>query len=136
MIVRAPSGLKIVVTGASSSGKSRLVSSLSSSLPWPLPLVIIPEVATDLISSRGIDQARLDADARSALQLEIYKEQIRREAAAPRRNHLIVLDRGTVDGAAYWPDGAARFWSAIGSSLAAELARYDAVIWLESAAGQ
>src|SRR5690606_8267466 len=45
-----------------------------------------------------------------------------------------LLDRGTIDGAAYWPEGAADYWRQLGTTEAAELARYDAVIWLESCA--
>jgi hypothetical protein len=37
-------------------------------------------------------------------------------------------------GAAYWPEGAAAFFAANGSTLEHELARYDAVIFLHTAA--
>ena len=45
----------------------------------------------------------------------------------------LICDRGTIDGAAYWPrDG--DFFIAMGTTHEAELARYDAVIFFESAA--
>ena len=42
----------------------------------------------------------------------------------------MVCDRGSIDGAVYWPHGPEDFFKAMGSSLEAELARYDAVIHL------
>jgi len=41
-----------------------------------------------------------------------------------------------VDGAAYWPDGADGFFETMGSTHDAELARYDAVLFFETAAGR
>jgi len=41
---------------------------------------------------------------------------------------------GTIDGAAYWPEGAESYWSDLGTSAQAELARYDAVVWLQTSA--
>ena len=45
-----------------------------------------------------------------------------------------VCDRGTLDGAAYWPGGVERFLGAMGTTLEAEFRRYDAVIFLRSSA--
>ena len=47
---------------------------------------------------------------------------------------ILLCDRGTIDGAAYWPEDAAGFFESVGTTHAAELARYDAVIFFESAA--
>ena len=47
---------------------------------------------------------------------------------------ILLCDRGTLDGAAYWPGEPEEFFAAIGTSLEAELARYDAVIFFETAA--
>jgi hypothetical protein len=46
----------------------------------------------------------------------------------------LLCDRGTVDGAAYWPEEDGDFFAAAGTSLEAELKRYDAVIFFETAA--
>jgi hypothetical protein len=43
-------------------------------------------------------------------------------------------DRGTIDGAAYWPDDASAFFAALATTHADELLRYDAVLFFESAA--
>ena len=47
---------------------------------------------------------------------------------------ILLCDRGTVDGAAYWPGEAHEFFEMLGTSHEAELERYDAVIFFESAA--
>jgi hypothetical protein len=54
--------------------------------------------------------------------------------AALYPERVLLCDRGTVDGAAYWPGEPHQLLSEIGSTLEYELARYDAVIFFESAA--
>jgi hypothetical protein len=50
------------------------------------------------------------------------------ESTGQAENAAIVLcDRGTVDGAAYWP-GPEGFWDSVGTTLERELSHYDAVI--------
>ena len=49
-------------------------------------------------------------------------------------DRILLCDRGTVDGAAYWPGETDEFFGELGTSLEAELARYDGVIFFESAA--
>ena len=44
---------------------------------------------------------------------------------------IVLCDRGTVDGAAYWP-GPGDLWSAVGTTLDEQLARYHAVIHLRT----
>jgi hypothetical protein len=45
----------------------------------------------------------------------------------------VLCDRGTVDGGAYW-FGPGDLWSAVGTTLAEQLARYDPVIHLRTPA--
>ena len=53
---------------------------------------------------------------------------------APTGKKILLLDRGTIDGAAYWPDGPQEYWRDLGTNLRDELNRYDHVIWLETSA--
>ncbi len=47
----------------------------------------------------------------------------------------MLCDRGTIDGAAFWPESApAGFFATLRTSFEEELGRYDAVIFFESAA--
>jgi hypothetical protein len=48
---------------------------------------------------------------------------------------VLLCDRGTIDGAAFWPNDAPQgFFESLDTSLERELERYDAVIFFESAA--
>ena len=47
---------------------------------------------------------------------------------------ILLCDRGTIDGAAYWPGDSNSFFEEQDSSLEQELSRYDGVIFFESAA--
>lgn len=71
-----------------------------------------------------------------AAQRAIYAVQRNLEdvQAALFPDRVLLCDRGTVDGAAYWPGEPHHFFDEIGSTLERELARYDAVIFFESAA--
>jgi hypothetical protein len=77
-----------------------------------------------------------EPSARRAAQVAIFHVQRNLEdvQAACHPERVLLCDRGTVDGAAYWPGQADEFFSALGTTLAQELARYDEVIFFETAA--
>jgi hypothetical protein len=54
--------------------------------------------------------------------------------AALYSERVLLCDRGTIDGAAYWNDGPDSFFATQGTSFDAELSRYDAVVFFETAA--
>jgi predicted ATPase len=97
-------------------------------------VVIVPEAAT-LLFSGGFPRVE-EPEARRAAQSTIYHLQKNLEDVQSARfpGRVLLCDRGTVDGAAYWPDEPSRFFEAMGTTEAQELARYDAVIFFESAA--
>jgi hypothetical protein len=49
---------------------------------------------------------------------------------------ILLCDRGTVDGTAYWPseNGCEDFFNCMNTNIESELRRYDAVIFFETAA--
>jgi len=49
-------------------------------------------------------------------------------------HRLLVCDRGTLDGLAYWPGSEEDFFKEVNSNFEDEIARYDAVIFFEFAA--
>ncbi len=124
--------IRIVVTGGPGGGKTTAADLFRREMNERVTLV--PEAAT-LLFSGGFPRSP-EPGARRAAQSAIYHVQRNLEdahvALAPDR--ILLCDRGTVDGAAYWPGPAPEFFAAMGSSEAAELARYDAVIFFESAA--
>ena len=72
-------------------------------------------------------------ELRQAAQRAIFYVQRELETAADAKNHAVVLcDRGTVDGAAYWPGAVADFFTSVGTDLEEQLRRYHAVIHLRT----
>lgn len=124
-------GAKIVLTGGPCAGKSTLVQLIERAFPGTV--VSVPEAAS-LLFSGGFP--RFPAlEAKRAEQRAIFRVQLELEAAhhAEYPDRVLVLDRGTVDGAAYWPEGCDEFFGSLGTTLEAELRRYEQVIYLESA---
>lgn len=121
---------RIVVTGGPGAGKTAVLALLQQSLCKHLR--VLPEAAGILFGG-GFPREN-GPDARRAAQRAIYFVQRELEAATAGADVAIALcDRGTVDGAAYWP-GPGSLWEAVGTTLEAELARYDAVIHLRTPA--
>jgi AAA domain len=96
---------------------------------------IAPEAAT-LVFSGGFPRSE-HPQAIIAAQRAIYHVQRNLEdsLALLCPEHLMLCDRGTVDGGAYWPgESEEDFFADMGSSLEQELERYAAVLFFESAA--
>jgi len=124
--------IRIVVTGGPGGGKTTAADLFRRELGDQV--VLVPEAATMLFGG-GFPRHR-DGDAVRAAQIAIYHVQhgVEDVQAAHFPGRILLCDRGTIDGAAYWPGGVDGFFAAVGSSLDAELRRYDAVIFFESAA--
>lgn len=123
---------RIVLTGGPGGGKTTAADLFRREIGEGV--VVVPEAAT-LLFSGGFPRTA-DMRARKAAQQAIYHVQTQLEnvqsALYPER--VLLCDRGTIDGAAYWPDDPSGFFAAVGSSESAELERYDAVLFFESAA--
>lgn len=123
---------RIVLTGGPGGGKTTAADLLRRELGSRV--VIVPEAATILFAG-GFPRSE-QWDANRAAQSAIYHVQRNLEdvqsALFPER--VLLCDRGTVDGAAYWYDGEEAFFHCVGTTLDAELARYDAVVFFETAA--
>jgi predicted ATPase len=119
---------RIVLTGGPGAGKTAILELVRQS--FCAHVRVLPESAGILF---GGGFPRGDSPAmRRAAQRAIFYTQRELEAAAEAADDAVVLcDRGTIDGLAYWP-GPGDFWSEVGTTLAAQLARYDAVIHLRT----
>jgi len=125
---------KIVITGGPGSGKTVITAALAAEQPDKF--VLVPEAATQVYTQLQTRWDQLDLAGRHDAQRRMYRLQLEQESrlAAAHPDKILLLDRGTVDGSAYWPEGPDAFWHDIGTTHAAELARYDAVILLETCA--
>ena len=128
----APTPLRIVLTGGPGGGKTTAADLFRREIGPRV--VVVPESATTLFA--GGFPRMADSDARRSVQRAIFEVQRSLEDIQARTfpERVLLCDRGTVDGGAYWPDGAEGFFRAMGTSLDAELARYDVVLFFETAA--
>lgn len=124
---------RIAVTGGPGGGKTTVWSLLAAS--HAQRVLAVPEVAT-LLFRHVFPQVESDAE-RCAVQRAIFQVQEQLEAFHAARcttEQTLLCDRGTVDGAGYWPDGHDAFFEAMGTRWDDQLARYEAVLFLETAA--
>ena len=74
-----------------------------------------------------------DPACRRAAQRAIFHVQRELEVTGDAHNPAIVLcDRGTLDGLAYWDGPFDDFWLSTGTTLETELSRYDTVVHLRT----
>lgn len=97
-------------------------------------VVIVPEAATILFEG-GFPRSR-DPVALKTTQTGIFHVQRHLEdvQASLYPGRSLLCDRGTVDGAAYWPGHPSGYFKAVGTTLQKELLRYKVVIFFETAA--
>ncbi len=123
---------RVVLTGGPGGGKTTAADLFRREIGDKV--VIVPESAT-LLFAGGFPRPS-DAKAKLAVQRAIFHVQRNLEEvqAALFPDRILLCDRGTVDGGAYWPGKPSGFFKEQGTTLEAELERYDAVIFFETAA--
>lgn len=123
---------RIVLTGGPGGGKTTAGDLFRREIGERV--VLVPEAATMVFSGgfpRSTEPMAIHAAQRAIYEVQRNLEDVQ---AALYPDRLLLCDRGTVDGAAYWPGEPHHFFNEIGSTLELELTRYDAVIFFESAA--
>lgn len=123
---------RVALTGGPGGGKTTAADLFRRELGPSV--VVVPEAAT-LLFSGGFPRYRSIA-ARRAAQTAIFHVQRGLEDAQADvfRGRVLLCDRGTIDGAAYWPDGPQTFFAAHDTTLDEQLSRYDAVLFFQTAA--
>lgn len=120
----------VVVTGGPGAGKTALLEVVQRDLCWHV--VVLPEAAS--ILWRGQFPRHPTISGRKAAQRAIVRVQIemQRMTIEEGRAALIVCDRGTLDGLAYWPGSKREYFDDIESTPQRELARYATVIHMRT----
>ena len=120
---------RIVLTGGPGAGKTALLELIRQS--FCSHVAVLPEAAS-IVFGGGFPR-HSDAGCQRAAQRAIYHVQRQLENTGDSHNAAIVLcDRGTLDGLAYWPGAPGDFWAPLGSDREQEMVRYDAVIHLRT----
>jgi predicted ATPase len=124
---------RIAVTGGPGAGKTSVWRELVNARDPRL--VPVPEVATALF--QHVFPSVQSTAERCAVQRAIFSVQQNLEAIHDARgaaDQVLICDRGVPDGAGYWPEGPAAFFETMGVDWTQEVLRYDAVLFLETAA--
>jgi predicted ATPase len=120
---------RVVLTGGPGAGKTALLELIRQS--FCRHVVVLPEAAS-IVFGGGFPRHD-DLECQRAGQRAIYHVQRQLEITGDSHNAAIVLcDRGTLDGLAYWPGSEDELWTSIQSTREAEMTRYDAVIHLRT----
>ncbi len=120
----------VVVTGGPGAGKTAVLEMARRSLCRHV--LVLPEAA-GIVFGGGFPRRPTDV-ARRASQRAIYyiQRELERLHVDEQNAALILCDRGTLDGVAYWPDTAEEFFVELGISQISEINRYHAVIHLRT----
>lgn len=131
----------IALTGGGCSGKSSVIKRLEQE--YSDRVLVIPEAATTLLAGGFTKAGQLLGYSRHwndqfqpvQVELQLRLETAYRAAAHKHRFPLIVVDRGLLDGAAYWADGVQAFChNLLGMEPETVYRRYTKVIHMESLA--
>ena len=120
----------VVVTGGPGAGKTAVLEVAQRELCRHV--VVLPEAASILWQGRF--PRRTTLAARKAAQRTIAKLQLELQRMTLEEGHaaVVLCDRGTLDGLAYWPGEPEEYLAALGTTREQELARYHAVIHLRT----
>lgn len=130
--MKLKSKMKIVLTGGPGGGKTTAAELFLREFRERLSLV--PETATALFKGgypRVSDPTVIRLMQSSIFHIQRNMEDIYQHLFP---EHILLCDRGTIDGAAYWPASSNDFFSSVKTTYQAELDRYEVVIFFETAA--
>jgi predicted ATPase len=119
---------KVVLTGGPGAGKTAILEFMR--LAFCRHVVILPEAAGILFGG-GFPRDHAPTRQRAVQRAIFHVQRQLEEGTAEDNAAIVVCDRGTPDGSAYWP-GPGTLWDAVGTDPEQELARYAAVIHLRT----
>ena len=121
---------RIVLTGGPGAGKTAVLELTRRHMARHVDVL---HESASIVFGGGFPRLTLDY-ARASAQRAIYhvQNELERIALATPSDKLVVCDRGTLDGLAYWPFEPQRYFDDLRTTREAELARYDAVIHLRT----
>lgn len=124
--------IKIVITGGPSAGKTSVIEILHRTAMNAT--VVVPEAAFILFHGgfpRKNETEHIMCQQKAIYHVQKQLEEIGTLEAANQK--ILICDRGSLDGLAYWPTDPDLFFDSIQSTMPLELARYDWVIHMDTA---
>lgn len=119
----------VVLTGGPGGGKTAV---LEMARRYFCQHVAIAPEAASIVFGGGFPRSAMPRGRRAAQQAIFHVQRALETVALESRQTAVVLcDRGTLDGLAYWPGTRQSFFEEFETTLEAELARYAAVIHIE-----
>ncbi|HZT75918.1 MAG TPA: ATP-binding protein [Vicinamibacterales bacterium] len=118
----------IVLTGGPGAGKTAVLELVRHHFCHHVH--VLPESA-GIVFGGGFPRTPHAAGQRAAQRAIFYVQRELENAADAENAAILICDRGTVDGAAYWP-GPDTLWSGVGTTIEDQFARYQAVIHLRT----
>lgn len=122
----------IVITGGPGAGKTAVLELAAKS--FCEHVAVLPEAATIVFG--GGFWRKPSRPAREAAQKAIFhvQQQLEQLVIGEGKSNVILCDRGTLDGLAYWPGSDASFFKSMETTRKKELAHYSVVIHLRTPA--
>jgi predicted ATPase len=124
--------LRIVLSGGPGGGKTTSADLFRREIGDHV--VVVPEAATILFQGGFPRAAQPSAQRHTQTAIFHVQRHLESEYDALYPGRVLLCDRGTIDGAAYWPDSEESYFASVQTTFEEELARYDAVIFFETAA--
>lgn len=124
----------VVLTGGPGAGKTAVLEIVKRNFCEHVQ--VLPEAASLVFGGGFPREASLPW--RAAAQRAIYhvQRELERASVEQRKAAVVLCDRGTLDGLAYWPFEEARYFDELGIERSAELGRYGAVVHLRTPDGR
>jgi hypothetical protein len=144
--------MKLVLTGGPSGGKTTLAQAIQRE--FASSVCVIPEAASIVYGGGWPRRKSIEGVQHQQRTIYFVQRELESLLAFENSDKLLVCDRGSIDGIAYWPvavsgpasagstspagqastlSSATGFLDSVGSTLAREIARYDWVLHLDTA---
>lgn len=123
--------MKLVLTGGPSGGKTTLAMALQRE--FNQKLVVVPEAASMLYAGGFPRKPEIHNIQRRQRAIYYVQRELEGIFHDDYPSQLIVCDRGSLDGLAYWSGNPNDFLNSLQTNVESEVARYDWVMHLDTA---
>lgn len=120
---------RVVLTGGPGAGKTAVLELIRQSF---CEHVKVLAEAAGVVFGGGFPREDDPGCTRAAQRAIFYVQRELENAGDSHHPAIVLCDRGTLDGLAYWPSPVDEFWTTLGTTRSEQLARYHAVIHLRT----